>query len=56
MSQPCLVAATQCAAMQKGLAQRHYCESCVDAVDQVQLGIRVRGSTMQVVRFAAYIP
>lgn len=56
MSQPCLVAATQCAAMQEGLAQRHYCKSCVDAVDQAQLGIRVRGSTMQVVCFTAYAP
>lgn len=40
----------------KGPCSETYCESCVDAVDQVQLGIRVRGNTVQVVWFAAYIP
>lgn len=44
MSQPRLVAATQCVAMQEGLVQSWYCEPCVDAVDQAQLGITLRGS------------
>lgn len=41
MSQPCLVAATQCAAMQEALVQSQCCEPCIG---QVQLGITVSGS------------